>query len=1016
MVRLLTLSTLLIALTGLFSSLFAKDFEAMSNLQLLGYVQDNGFNESTIGGGIELLERLDSREDLPVSLSNFQANLCFELSRYYYNQFTQSLSSADLSTCVDYGDRLREEFPTFQKSVLSLQFKIDGYRALNEWPAALAALDEGMRGIAEQRFSKSREAEWLAAICSIYAIIEDWEAGEPFFIKQYQSLQSSAKNKALSAIYLIKTYEFLEKPLQALPYIKDLELVGNERWDPELNLSLFKLGNQFSDESIYSTANYLYFNCLSLEDSIRFYQEQFRALENRKQWFLYREIPVPEAIEEEMQSVESYLESLKEQPSFTAPLKYAKARNLKRMGRDYDSFFSYLRLVREHPRHNFSERYHYIAFDLSLKIGLNQHAIDLGEAYLERPDYSEYWHSVMAQLIGAYFKADAYEDVVHRGTEFMQQSPEHAYSTHIVHYMAYSWVRMERPQLLRKRLQDYIENYPEAPFLESAHYWIGLSHVLDQDFNVAIPHFDAVIKNFPEGSFFTEAKFRRAVCDFGNGDYDSAQVKFIQWVNGNPKHALRAEAENLLGDISAYKAEVQTALRHYLTVPEYTDQIQAINHAYFESARLLEANASYSKMISVLNEYIERFPNVGDLGRALLRISEAYEQQNRPIDMLNAYREAIQTYGDNPASDGIDTMFFRYAEKYEYYLSEYRDSIAFLNRILEDESFRLDLMSDRKRVHLYKLQHPSVNASLMERLIRDSQLRNGLYQRAIPQSEEAQAQGLAVEWDRGILPEARDFIQSELENFEQFMERFPQEAPLEMFTRWQAEAKEKAERTMELRCSIALESIGGIEQAGLDLALVDLSVASPAILAWIGNKQLASEPALAKAAAQRILNDFPESMVVPEAYYLLAELSEIEGDYASAIAGYDAISERFPLWGSVPNAVLRSADICLENDQVEEALNRYLHILKVRDWRGIAWAEACFKIGRCFEQSNEPMKAHGFFERTYLGYPQFAEWKNKAILADASLLERVGESLAAQSLRESYSELFHPHSSAEAMP
>ena len=107
MVRLLTLSTLLIALTGLFSSLFAKDFEAMSNLQLLGYVQDNGFNESTIGGGIELLERLDSREDLPVSLSNFQANLCFELSRYYYNQFTQSLSSADLSTCVDYGDRLR---------------------------------------------------------------------------------------------------------------------------------------------------------------------------------------------------------------------------------------------------------------------------------------------------------------------------------------------------------------------------------------------------------------------------------------------------------------------------------------------------------------------------------------------------------------------------------------------------------------------------------------------------------------------------------------------------------------------------------------------------------------------------------------------------------------------------------------------------------------------------------------------------------------------------------------------
>ena len=93
-----------------------------------------------------------------------------------------------------------------------------------------------------------------------------------------------------------------------------------------------------------------------------------------------------------------------------------------------------------------------------------------------------------------------------------------------------------------------------------------------------------------------------------------------------------------------------------------------------------------------------------------------------------------------------------------------------------------------------------------------------------------------------------------------------------------------------------------------------------------------------------------------------------------------------------------------------------MHILKVRDWRGVAWAEACFKIGRCFEQSDEPMKAHGFFERTYLGYPQFTEWKNKAVLADATLLERVGETNAALSLRENFSELFDPHSSNTLMP
>ena len=62
------------------------------------------------------------------------------------------------------------------------------------------------------------------------------------------------------------------------------------------------------------------------------------------------------------------------------------------------------------------------------------------------------------------------------------------------------------------------------------------------------------------------------------------------------------------------------------------------------------------------------------------------------------------------------------------------------------------------------------------------------------------------------------------------------------------------------------------------------------------------------------------------------------------------------------------------------------YILKVPAWRGIVHAQALFQIGESYIAEKEYAKAHGFFERTFVGYSHFGEWAARAYLADAEAL------------------------------
>lgn len=978
--------------------------QQMSNAGLLKFIQEHTLQKA-MPHMLEVIKRIEEDKDANEQLNALLGRCYFELARFHYNQFVNKKKGGAAGQCISYGQKLRKRFPEDTNAPSTLQFEINCHQINKKWEEMRKSLEVGLAGISKGIYSRTYKSKWLEDLCYSYASEKLWKKGLPRFIEAYEDPFSNFRLKTLVAIYLIQTYEVTKEPEKVLPLMSHLQAAKEDRYDPNLNLSLFKLGNQFSKKGEYSSANYMYFLCLTIETIITHNEGLLQRMMARNQWYRDKETPIPPALKAELKSQQEYVKVLKKQPSYTGPLKYHRARNLESMGRKYDAYFAYLRLIHEHPEHNSAELFHYTAFNQADEIDYIQDALELGESYIAKPNYQRYRKETLVKLVAAYFEVERYDRVHALGRIFVKDYPEHHYGNNVVHFMGFAWMRLGQIAEARETLGGYLKSYPNAPMAQSAHYWVGLGDVIEQEFEDAIVHFDNIIENHKGGNFYVEARFRRAVCDFGLGDYEAAETRFNAWVDDYPANHLRGEAEVFLGDIDAYYAKVETSLAHYALTETFTSKMNLVDHAYFESVRLLDANSRYQEMIDLLAQYMERYQETGNLSRAILHMGQAYESKGQPEVMVQSYFEAIVKYGNNPKAEGVDQIFQEFTQKYDKFTTYYQSTIDFIEQILNDDEFRLKMADDRRALHLYRMKHKEIDSDVIDSILRNPELREGLGTRPIPQTEEEILAEAPQQFDTTMLPEAREQLEASLAEFVALLERFPKETPEDQLGGLFETAQAQSQRTLELRLLAAFRDLGIEAPGGTKVSIQDLPHASPATLAWIGSELRVSDPTLAELAIARVLKDHPDSLAMPDALNTKATMAYAAGNIEESIAFLDTISDRYPTWPKAQQTALRTAELFLEAKQPEKALERYLEMLQIRDWRGKTWAEACFQIGQCYEATGETLKAHGFYERTYLSYRQFPKWAGKAYYYDGLLLEKMEEIESAKKVYDAYLQL-----------
>ena len=205
-----------------------------------------------------------------------------------------------------------------------------------------------------------------------------------------------------------------------------------------------------------------------------------------------------------------------------------------------------------------------------------------------------------------------------------------------------------------------------------------------------------------------------------------------------------------------------------------------------------------------------------------------------------------------------------------------------------------------------------------------------------------------------------------------------------------ATAQEKL--TLQLRLAHTLARLGEDSTSLPQVSLANLAAASGAVLLAAAERNRDSDPQLALAAVDRVLARDSWGPFAADALRTRAELLTIQGEVLAAIASWQQLAKNFPSSSHASIARLREGDLERERGAYTAAIVAYREVLKVRQWRGAAWAEANYKIGLTHFESGDFSAAFGFCQRVYVLYRAVAEWAAEAYLTSGLALEEMNRS------------------------
>ncbi|MCF3652552.1 tetratricopeptide repeat protein [Synoicihabitans lomoniglobus] len=214
-------------------------------------------------------------------------------------------------------------------------------------------------------------------------------------------------------------------------------------------------------------------------------------------------------------------------------------------------------------------------------------------------------------------------------------------------------------------------------------------------------------------------------------------------------------------------------------------------------------------------------------------------------------------------------------------------------------------------------------------------------------------------------------------------------SPEEVLRNALAIATSQRQTTLMLRLGAALRSIGVADAKLPRVTINNLDDASGAVLVQAAHAERARDPALALAAAERALARSPFAPFAAEAWRLVAEMRTTAGDRVAAIEAWRSLVENFPTSPHAVEARLREGDLQRERGAYADAIAAYREVLKVRQWRGSAWAEANYKVGLTHFESGDFQAAFGFCQRVYVLYGGVAQWAASAYLTSGLALEQL---------------------------
>lgn len=893
----------------------------------------------------------------------------FLVGTSHIQNFISTGKESELDDALKWYDKLEKEYPSSSHLKRALKKKVDIYRALKRNDEAIKLMQRMLSGGYSFALGYTEEIKLLRDLTQTYYSLGKLKEGLPYFgrlMNESRDNEDKVLGAAASFESLVEAKR-LDDAIKVLPY---LTFDARVRYLPRLNVALLKASDTMVEQERFTDAALL-LNLIKTTDIMIQYHERLLAqkkatLEQRTAFGASRE--VIDRLNQEIKNLEANLKQLRDLPTMKDDLLVRRARNFTKTGRPYEAFWMFFDLKNEMKGTDRSEFYHYAAMSSARKIGKTEAATDLGREYRKTYPDGEYYSDTTAALITELQAAGKVEEMLPILVDFLNSKPEDPFSTNFISVWAGELVKREDYRGILWQCDEWISMHtnPKPIFEDGLYYWSGLATVQLSDFVEAIKRMDVVLKEFPTSLYAEDALLRKGIAQFYLQEFGAARVTLTKYTQDYPRGVAIDQAYYFLGEVESYEGYVERALKNFRKCDKLTKSQEMHDAASFRIGNMLELLERYTEMRDHFAKYIEQYGEKGRITSAYFELGRAYEFLSQPTQTLTIYRDAISKYAGLKGDHGVDTLVEGYAEKYDLNKTKLERTVAFLDQMKNDAAFREKLLTDRGFLFEQFYLDPNIEQTLYNQMRNHPSFGPDLMDDLSPLNDITQ--GFYTEW-----------------------QNFPKQTPEDYFRDQLAKHVANEDRTAETRMLMGLFRTG-VEiapQQAYDKAFIQQ--ATPRVLLYVADYSREKNLNFSIETWTELLNRFPDDDATIVAYMRLADVSVEHGDNSGALIYLDAIATNFPGSPQVPAVILRQGEILTEMGEGKTAREKYQYILRVPDWRGVLHAKALLQTGDSFMAEGQFDAAHGFFERTFLGYSHFSEIAGKAYLADADALVKMGQ-------------------------
>ena len=256
-----------------------------------------------------------------------------------------------------------------------------------------------------------------------------------------------------------------------------------------------------------------------------------------------------------------------------------------------------------------------------------------------------------------------------------------------LHYMmAFGYFQTGDHKASEDQFNIIITDFQESQRLPDSYYYLGMTHMMRAEYQKAIDAFKAYQEKYPEGEHFSDAIFRQGVCFFGLNNTVEAKKVFTLFVDTYPTDKFVSEAYSMRGDIEAAKNgqddpktpdvdeydphTLDRALVDYRKAMDTSSTSKQAAYAVFQAAEVYKLEFKWQEIIDLMKYYLELKGADADVAQAVFWIGKAQISMGQIDEAIDAYLNAILTFGSDVDQEGVDKIIDELISIAEYRLTD----------------------------------------------------------------------------------------------------------------------------------------------------------------------------------------------------------------------------------------------------------------------------------------------------------------------------------------------------------